>query len=133
MCRAIPPLELWKYIKIDDNYKITGAFILLCSIFSVVVAVFTMLQFRYIYLGITTNELDKWSDIEYLIRIQSLVLRGGKYYEVVDNQLINLQNTEVYPITDDLVLVNSVEDVDNIYDEGFQTNLVVKFFPKNLD
>lgn len=98
-----------------------------------IVGVFTLLQFRYIYLGITTNELDKWSEIEYLIRIQALVEKNGTFYEVVENQLINLQNTEVYPMSDDLNLVNSMEDLDNIYDEGFKTNLKTKLFPKNLD
>ncbi|WEJ94539.1 palmitoyltransferase swf1 [Yamadazyma tenuis] len=132
MAQVIPPRQLAHSIKIDRDHKITGCLMILCVIFDMVVAVFTGLQFRYIYLGITTNELDKWGEIEYLVQISSLYKRNGEYLELVDNQLINMQNTQVFPFYNDAVKVSSVEEIDNIYDQGFKRNFHEKFFPQYM-
>ncbi|KAK6456361.1 heme binding zinc finger protein [Scheffersomyces xylosifermentans] len=120
--------------------KITGVFFLLCSIFVCITTIFTALHLRYLYLGVTTNELDKWSDIEYLVRIGALYelennsIDNETYVEKVTLQsgedvFISLKNNEILINRANLPLYNlrkieSVErDLINVYDRGFWNNL----------
>lgn len=131
------PLRSFKnLIGEDDRHKITGIFIILCTIFSVVVVLFTGLQIRYVYLGITTNELDKWGEVEYLVSIGTLYRKrsNNQLFELVDNdKLLNMKNDQVFPVFDDLVKIKNLEEIDNIYDKGFQNNLMEKLFPEDLE
>lgn len=120
--QAMPWRGFWTAVKSDDAHKITGIFVILCSLFSLIVALFTGLQLRYIYLGITTNELDKWGEIEHLVEIGTLYRRNSQYFERVGNQVINMQNTQTF-VFEDMVKVESMEEIDNVYDKGFVRNL----------
>lgn len=130
MMQIIPPLQLFAYIKQSDELKITGAFMILCTIFPVVVVVFSGLQFRYMYLGITTNELDKWGEIEYLVRIGTLYYNGQQYLELVDGSFINMQGVVV--LGQGAVKVETLEEVNNEYDRGFWNNLIERVMPEAI-
>lgn len=120
--QAMPWRGFWKAVKGDDFHKITGIFIILCTIFSLIVIVFTALQFRYVYLGITTNELDKWGEIEHLVSIGTLYRKDGEYFERVGDHVINMQNTRTWPMMP-MDKVETMEEIDNVYDRGFWENL----------
>lgn len=121
-----------------DTNKLTGILVILCVIFWVITVLFTGLHMRYIYLGVTTNELDKWSNIEYLVELKLLYQVVGKYtslgnkiyleratykgkyvYISLENEDILFHEDEVHP---ELKLVQSIDDLINIYDKGFINN-----------
>lgn len=129
LCTTVVPMSHISLITTSPVYKITGSFIILCILFNLIVIIFLGLQIRYIYLGVSTNEADKWSDIEYLINIGTLYRRQGTYYELINNQLVNMKNDQVYPFFPDSQPVTSIAQVDNIYDKGFFGNLYEKIFP----
>lgn len=130
----------WQLItKTTDANKVTGVFLILCSIFIIITTLFTALHFRYIYLGVTTNELDKWSDIEYLVRLgvlykvdppinnaESYVEKATSGGETVylslnnDNIVIDSKNAIKYTL---MPVVSVEHDLVNIYDRGFWLNL----------
>ncbi|KAK6197927.1 DHHC palmitoyltransferase-domain-containing protein [Scheffersomyces amazonensis] len=133
----------WQVIKnTTEANRITGMFLILCIIFSFITISFTALHIRYIYLGVTTNELDKWSDIEHLVRIgvlykSSIALRGtqiyvekamnhetGKYvYLSLLDESILIDSEENERISNLVPIVSVEKDLINIYDNGFWNNL----------
>ncbi|KAK6460308.1 heme binding zinc finger protein [Scheffersomyces coipomensis] len=132
----------WSLIKSsNDANKITGIFFIICIIFSLITISFTLLHVRYIYLGVTTNELDKWQDVEYLVKLGTLYKSSTP---LVDNQIYiekifdHNTNQHVYiSLTDDRILIKEdnissyhltqiksvANDLINIYDNGFWNNL----------
>lgn len=143
-------LSYWRNItSTTDTNKITGIFIILCIIFCFLTSVFTGLHLRYIYLGVTTNEAEKWSEIEYLISIgvlyesqypqvpleryleKAIVNENGAYNSVY----ISLKTERIVFEDQDsnshsLRKINSIEtEIDNIYDRGFWNNLKERLFP----
>ncbi|CAD1810455.1 DHHC palmitoyltransferase family protein [Candida parapsilosis] len=131
--------QLWRVItKTTDANKVTGIFLILCSIFSPVVVLFTGLHLRYIYLGVTTNELDKWGEVEYLVDLGSLYKvspsignetfvekardsTGAIVYISLKDERILISEATVSGYT--LTPVNSVvDDLVNDYDRGFWNN-----------
>lgn len=64
---VLTPVSWRKITSTNNANKVTGIFLILCSIFIVITVLFTFLHLRYIYLGVTTNELDKWSEIDHLV------------------------------------------------------------------
>ncbi|ODV78202.1 zf-DHHC-domain-containing protein [Suhomyces tanzawaensis NRRL Y-17324] len=119
--------------------EVTGIFVLLCIPFAIIASLFTALHIRYIYLGVTTNELDKWSEIEHLVRLgalyhlQSSDINGETYLEQAStkdgqtvyislkNEAILIQGSDVHHY--DLRQITSVEnELTNIYDRGFWNN-----------
>lgn len=131
--------QLWNVITTTtDANKVTGVFLILCTIFTPIVVIFTGLHLRYIYLGVTTNELDKWGEVEYLVDL-------GLLYKVspnIDNETYvekarDSTGAVVYiSLKDETILVletNSpgynftpvlsvVDDLINDYDRGFWNN-----------
>lgn len=136
-------LSWWKLIvTTTEEVKITGVFVILCFLFVIITTAFTLLHLRYIYLGVTTNELDKWSELEYLVELGTLFkidgpdgkfVERGMYFDKANNKyiqaFISLNDEKVLFTEDDkdfpkLSKVESVErDLDNIYDRGFIENL----------
>ncbi|KAI5966868.1 SWF1 [Candida pseudojiufengensis] len=142
-------LKLWKLItKTNDSNKITGIFIILCFIFVFIVIAFTGLHLRYIYLGVTTNELDKWGEIEYLIDLNLLYkvtpsINNEKYVEKASVRTEDLEDEIVYiSLKDEKILINNsnkdnyeitpiesiVTDINNEYDNGFWNNFKDRVF-----
>lgn len=147
-----PNLSYWKTI-VSTTYsnKATGVLLMLCVIFIMIVILFTGLHLRYLYLGVTTNECDKWSEVEYLIDLGSL-------YQIIDNTptekyvekcvimnhdnnsyetvFISLKNEKVlFSSNDGIALrkIDSVEDdLTNIYDHGFLNNLKERIFNRSF-
>jgi palmitoyltransferase len=118
--------------------RVTGIFVILCFVFTFITLAFTTLQLWYIYLGVTTNEADKWSDIEYLVKRKLLYsidmpINDEKYAEkvIVDGKpaFISLKDDTILIPSEHvqnhrLRQVVSVEkDLINIYDHGFWNNL----------
>lgn len=123
-----------------ESNRIAGILLILASIISVITALFTALHLRYLYLGVTTNEAEKWGEIEHLVSL-------GVLYYIVEKQLyveeasvrhsdgtfevvyIGLNDEKVhYSDTDrgnyTFVKVSLVEnDLVNVYDHGFVANV----------
>lgn len=131
-------LGYWSTIKSDEPMRVTGIFVILCFVFTFITLAFTTLQLWYIYLGVTTNEADKWSDIEYLVKRKLLYsidmpINDEKYAEkvIVDGKpaFISLKDDTILIPSEHvqnhrLRQVVSVEkDLINIYDHGFWNNL----------
>lgn len=135
--KSIPSYKLGfdRHHEYYQEYKITLVFILLCGIFSMITGIFFAFHLRYIYLGVSTNELDKWGEIEYLVSLGNLYYYQGQYLEKVDNHLISLKDeTTIYQFDQvNAVPIKTVEVIDNIYDQGFKNNLLQRLFVKNLD
>lgn len=117
-----------------------------------IAVLFTGLHLRYLYLGVTTNECDKWSEVEYLISLGSL-------YQVIDSNLnekyvekcvimnhdndsyetvfISLKNENVLFSSNDGINLRKIEsmedDLINIYDHGFVDNLKERMFNRVLN
>ncbi|EGW34517.1 uncharacterized protein SPAPADRAFT_135163 [Spathaspora passalidarum NRRL Y-27907] len=133
--------KFWKLItKTTDANKITGIFLILCIIFIIITTLFTGLHLQYVYLGVTTNELDKWSEIEHLIRLralyrveppvnneepfveQVLLSSGEPAYLSLKSEEILINRTNINNFT--LTCINSMEhELTNVYDKGFWNNL----------
>lgn len=127
-------LGLWATIQHHDSTKVTGMFVILCFAFSIITLVFTLLHLRYIYLGVTTNEADKWSDVEYLInsgllyKLESPIddeIYAEKVYLQNGTGFMSLNSEKLFELEgSDFVKIESIEtDIDNIYDKGFWNNL----------
>ncbi|ODV93980.1 hypothetical protein PACTADRAFT_4873 [Pachysolen tannophilus NRRL Y-2460] len=116
----------------------TGIIFLLCSIFSVVVAWFTLEHIYYLYLGMTTNESSKWELLRYLISKECIYY---KYYEDTENEnkieklyLIKDFDGVFYKLSDENCAVDVTgaqlfkvtdmkKEIDNVYDHGFWNNV----------
>lgn len=141
-------LGYWKLITTTtDQIEITGIFLLLCIAFVVISSIFTALHLRFLYLGVTTNESDKWGAIEHLIslgrlyyfRDLSIYAERVFYADSPDEAFANISNdTVICDVKDsdrhDIIKINSMEeDLDNIYDNGFVQNLKERVFPINFN
>lgn len=138
----------WGYFRVmkHTNYanRVTGAFLSICAIFSVVVALFAGLHVYYLYLGVTTNEVPKWGDIEYLVNIKTLYrvenskIRGEMYVErensLPEAAYLSLKDESVLFLERErpkyvLTPIKSTEDdLINIYDRGFWNNVKERVF-----
>ncbi|CAI5755715.1 unnamed protein product [Candida verbasci] len=135
--------HFWNLItRTDEANKVTGTFLLLCCIFTLLASAFTILNLRYIYLGVTTNEVSKWENINYLIDLGLL----NKISRSIDNEQyaeeFNLKGEIIYiSLKDDRILIDknnrheydiqkveSIEEIDNVYDNGFWNNLKERIF-----
>ncbi|ODV67162.1 zf-DHHC-domain-containing protein [Hyphopichia burtonii NRRL Y-1933] len=143
-------LNYWDLItRTNESNRIAGIFVILCSTFVFITSLFTGLHLRYIYLGVTTNELDKWSDIEYLVKLgvlyyieelktyvekASLNQTGSCDPSVNETVFINISNDLILCTLNDsknyhIRKVQSVEnDLINIYDRGFFNNIKERLF-----
>ncbi|KAL6454791.1 SWF1 Palmitoyltransferase SWF1 [Candida maltosa Xu316] len=141
--QALTPVSWKKITSTTEANKITGIFLILCSIFIVITVGFTALHLRYIYLGVTTNELDKWSEIDYLVDIEVLYkikpaiglenyverasIDGRPVYISLNDERVLIDDTNIHNFT--LQPVLSVEkDLINIYDKGFWQNFIERVF-----
>lgn len=133
------PDGYWKLI-VSTTYsdKIAGMLAIMALIFSLITMSFMALHLRYIYLGVTTNEADKWGEVEYLVDIGALYYSKelGVYVEqasvnsngVFQVVYISLDDETVLIEENDkrcesLVKINLVAELTNIYDKGFWKNL----------
>lgn len=150
--KEYPNLNYWQTItSTSETNKISGVLLILCVIFVIIATLFTGLHLRYLYLGVTTNECDKWSDIEYLIGIGSLyeVVAGQsneKYVEkcVIMNHndgsyetvFISLKNDKILFSSNDNIEIRRIDsmehDLINIYDHGFSSNLLERILNKTF-
>lgn len=132
------PDGYWKLI-VSTTYsnRIAGMLAIMALIFSLITMSFTALHLRYIYLGVTTNEADKWGEVEYLVDIGALYYSKelGAYVEqasvnsngVFQVVYISLDDETVLIEENDsrcesLVKITLVEELTNIYDKGFWKN-----------
>lgn len=148
-----PTLSYWQtIISTNDSNKATGVLLMLCIIFIMIAVLFTGLHLRYLYLGVTTNECDKWSEVEYLVGLGSLYQvidsnSNEKYVEKCvlmnhDNDsyetvFISLKNEKVLFSSNDGIKLRKMESVEdnliNIYDHGFMNNLKERIFNRVLN
>lgn len=139
--------------------EISGILLFFCIFLSPLILVFIVEHFRYVYLGVSTNETLKWEYIKDLLGFHVLfklepVQRKGFPHRSNDSDkntvYLIAQRTESDPyrfarlrdideiikvetfINNKLVSVNSWEDLQNIYDDGFFNNFKNRFFPKKL-
>lgn len=131
-------LGYWSTIKSDEPMRVTGIFVILCFVFTFITLAFTALHLWYIHLGVTTNEADKWSDIEYLVKSKLLYsidvpINDEMYAEkvILDGKpaFISLKDDTILIPPEDVQnhglrqLVSVERDLINIYDHGFWNNL----------
>lgn len=133
------PNGYWRLI-VATTYsnKVAGILLILGVIFSFITLAFTFLHVRYMYLGVTTNEADKWGEIEYLVQLGSLyyapdldtylerasIKSKANIYDVY----ISLDDESVVLNEDDqhrrsLIQIKLVAELTNIYDHGFWKNV----------
>lgn len=122
---------LWTVItSTTEANKVTGMFFILTTIFVFIVVLFFGLQMKYVYLGVTTNEAEKWAAVEHLVLLGVLYKYGDAYVEKASTRdgevvYITMDEKVVDVIERDLVKVESVlDDLVNIYDNGFWANLL---------
>ena len=130
MCRVI--------VASTPSNKAAGVLMILGTIFSVITLAFAALHVRYMYLGVTTNEADKWGEVEYLVQLGALFWAPdmGVYLErasVSSNGLhrvvyISLDDESIVLDENDerkhaLVQVTLVAELINRYDRGFWNNV----------
>lgn len=131
----------WKFITSStENNRISGILAILTAIFVPITSFFTILHIRYMYLGVTTNEADKWGDIEHLVRLGALyyVDELQQYAEQATMRdtdgsftraYLNLEDDSIFFTADEeqkytLRKISLMEDdLINIYDKGFWNNV----------
>lgn len=129
----------WSLIKNSSfNNEVAGILLILGVCLAPLVIGFLCLHLRYLYLGVTTNEIDKWGDISYLVSLGALfyVPEIDTYVERAHSQnmavyihlgsekiLFRQQDTSHLGYT--LLQVKDVEtDLKNIYDRGLVNNFL---------
>lgn len=127
--------------------EVTGIMFLLCVCLFPLVGYFFGETVWSIYLGVTTNEIGKWNYINDLRRNQLLYQffpeNGAPCrYLILSDRLTNGQAVfltlgDYLPFESstggNLRLVTSWNDMNNMYDKGFWSNLHQKLFPAQLD
>ncbi|OBA20651.1 zf-DHHC-domain-containing protein, partial [Metschnikowia bicuspidata var. bicuspidata NRRL YB-4993] len=118
-----------------DAARVAALLLALALVFAVVLAAFAGLHVRYMYLGVTTNEADKWGDIEHLVALGALyhapgrgvfVERaeapgaGGAVFILLADQRVLFAEHPAAPAVRRVLLV---ADVPNVYDRGFAANV----------
>lgn len=140
------PFGWWKLVtNTTQANRIAGTLFLVAVLMLVVTAIFALLHVRYLYLGVTTNEADKWGEIEYLVQrgllyyvrdmnvyVEKALTRNesGDYRRVYLNLADDLvQFDEADEENHEFVRVELVErDLVNIYDQGFWENIRERIF-----
>jgi len=138
------PNGWWKLIvATTENNRISGILLLLASIISVITSLFTCLHLRYLYLGVTTNEAEKWGEIEHLVSLGVLfyVVERDIYVEEASMRQADGTYEVVYlRLNDDQVVFKGKgdltflkitlmeNDLNNIYDGGFVNNVKERIF-----
>lgn len=141
------PNGWWKLIvATTESNRIAGILLILASIISVITFLFFCLHIRYLYLGVTTNEADKWGDIEHLVSLGMLyyIVEKNVYVEEASLRLMDGTFEVVYILLNDdgetrytvqdkerytFLKISLMEtDLDNIYDHGFFNNFKERVF-----
>ncbi|GME81580.1 unnamed protein product [Ambrosiozyma monospora] len=136
--------QLWFLMRETSlQNEIMGVLCLLAGILCPLVAMFLFEHLWYIYLGVTTNEALKWDYIRQLIEYKVLF----KFTKLPSNEEVflmtepddtselgvvfkRLSNDEPFRVVSGkLDRIESWDDLDNIYDNGFWKNLHERMFP----
>lgn len=131
-------LGWWRHIQSSGSNRTAGALMLITFPLFFVTTAFALLHVYYVYLGVTTNESDKWAEIEHLVSLGVLfrTTSTGTYVELASERQVDGSFKSVYIDLDkshtlfseadapQLQKINLVEnDLDNVYDHGFWNNL----------
>ncbi|CDK29645.1 unnamed protein product [Kuraishia capsulata CBS 1993] len=132
----------WVISDTSKQCEVTGILMIMCCLFIPLCAAFLGEHLWYLYLGVTTNETLKWDYVQHLVDMKALhrydctdtfklsrregkeglyLIRDGvRFYRLSDG----------YDVTDSIdyssgrvSAIQSIEDLDNIYDRGFWNNL----------
>lgn len=106
------------FLYVLQHDRIIGSIGILGMVVSIVVFVFFIYQVYLAARGITTNEAFKWEMVEDAIDRGELYKSDGGQYKTYYSQSEAKGKR-----------IESLEEVENIYDEGFLTNLHQVFFP----
>ncbi|KAI0461057.1 hypothetical protein LJB42_001387 [Komagataella kurtzmanii] len=124
-------LEIWVLRKVSFDNEVAQILLLLCTVLFPVVFGFTIEHFRNIYLGVTTSETAKWKFIQALIEEGILYQYSDKNTQctyLIKSRLhfLRLDNEETFKDIDFMIgrlsKIESIHDIDNIYDKGFLQN-----------
>ncbi len=142
----------------DDDYRSIGALMIICFLLGLISTAFLLEHTKYFYLGVTTNETMKWSDLNTAIYNEDLFIytesdpllreknvnnfKSIVIEKVIDNNNSNnttwnrdLSQEEKKEIEERHLIFQKVEStniLNNIYDKGFIQNVYEKFFPKTF-
>lgn len=127
----------WSVVGMGRAYCTACCLLILSVNIGFLCTAFFALHLRYIYQGCTTNEVDKWDDVTYLIGCGDLYVYEGT--SIVLQKLQNgqwnrpLAKDEMAVINDQrLVKVRGWSDIINIYDQGFWNNLMLLLNPPHF-
>lgn len=131
-------LGWWKHIQSSSSNRAAGALMMIAFPLFLVTAAFAALHMYYVYLGVTTNESDKWAEIEHLVSLGVLfrIPSTSTYVELASEHQVDGSFKSVYIDLDQsntlfsefdapqMQKINLVEsDLHNVYDRGFWNNL----------
>ncbi|KAI7904871.1 DHHC palmitoyltransferase-domain-containing protein [Cokeromyces recurvatus] len=119
--------------------RIIGSIGILALVVSVVVLIFFLYQLYLAGIGITTNEAFKWEMVEdsidrgelyrkSVIKVNNVKSQTTANYSLRYNKQRSNQEEEEEAIIEEK-RIESLDEVDNIYDKGFFGNLKEVFFP----
>lgn len=139
----------WWWVITDTSIQceVSGILLTMCCLFVPLCIGFLGEHLWYLYLGVTTNETLKWDYVQHLVDLK--VLHRYDYSNIHQTQLKSPNRREEkeciylvrdgirfyrlsdgYDITDHIdyttgriSAIQSIEDLDNIYDKGFWSNL----------
>lgn len=122
------PNGWWKLIvATSESNRISGILLLLAAIISVLTSLFACLHLRYCYLGVTTNEAEKWGEIEHLIAL------GVLYYVPEDNIYVEEASMRESDGTFLVVYLHLYDDQVAYMDKGSRTFLRITLMENDLD
>lgn len=103
------------------------AFTLILAILDTTIVWFSWVHYQYVRDGLTTNEESKWADIQFLVELGVLYRSAqGEYFEYLPRERkfvsANTRDNKVKTVQGP-VRVSSMEELCNIYDEGFCAGL----------
>lgn len=138
--KEYPTLSWWRLItRTTEHNRIAGILAILAAIFVPITSIFTILHIRYLYLGVTTSEADKWGEIEHLVNLGVLYYieeleqfaeqatmrdrHGGytkAYISLADETVLFIAEETTKFTMKKIALVE--HDLVNVYDRGFWNN-----------
>lgn len=111
------------FLYVLQHDRVIGAIGILGSVVSLVVFVFLVYQIYLAARGITTNEAFKWEMVE------DAIDRG----ELFKEKKVYKRRYKALESSTEEKRVESLEEIDNLYDKGFLENLRQVLFPQSFD
>lgn len=123
----------WELVRQGISQRTAVCLFILCCALLPLVTFFAFLHLRYVWGGVTTNEADKWDDIQGLIPERMLYYYPGtqillvKYPDGRFNRALKPAEVQLVGENTEPTVVKSISELPNIYDQDFSENLKIAF------